>query len=104
MKILDSNEITERSDSTVYPYIALGMFILAYVIYCVTQSSPDCVLHFGKRGLVEDCSDSKSLGYGSLAVASLLGFFFFTLGTINLLKKRRSSHPVKNKDVTEIDR
>lgn len=62
LKILNQSRTNEVQDNNVVlPYIALGVSMLIYVAYCLTQSSADCVSYFGKRGLVEDCSDSRRL-------------------------------------------
>ncbi len=90
MKVLNEDKPHPESTAT-YSFIVLGVAIIGYVSYCLWLSSADCVYFFGKRGLVEDCSDSRNWAYGSLAVASLMGLGFLVLGIMNLkiLKNRQ---------------
>jgi hypothetical protein len=88
MKVLNDNKSDTNSPPT-YSFMALGLFLLGYVGYCITLSSSECVYFFGKSGLLKDCTETRNWGYGSLAVASLIGVGFLALG-INNLKKRKA--------------
>lgn len=87
MKILNENRPPEGPSNT-YAITGLGLIILIYAGYCLSLSTTECVYFFGKSGLVEDCSESRNFGYGSLAVVCLMGVGFCIIGVRNLLKNK----------------
>lgn len=64
--------------------IVFGRYLFGLVAYSLYQSDQQCLRCFGRRGFLEDCSDSKFNGIVALVSTALLGMVFFVVGFRNI--------------------
>lgn len=88
--VTNQSQAPDTFRTSVYPFIFFGLFLISYVVFCLFNSTPECIYYFGKGGLIENCSTEKDNAYINLAVATLMGILFCSLGLLNLIKKKKA--------------